>query len=95
MNTVLLTDEFRRWLKALKDQKGRDKVLTRVKRLVAGNMGDAKYFDGIAEMRIDHGPGYRLYLAKRGDTIYVLLTGGDKSSQRKDIEKAKKMLAGL
>lgn len=68
-------------------------MLVRVKRLAAGNMGDAKHFDGISEMRIDYGPGYRIYVARKGNALYLLLSGGDKSSQQKDIEKAKKILA--
>ncbi|TAM63685.1 MAG: type II toxin-antitoxin system RelE/ParE family toxin [Rhodanobacter sp.] len=93
MNIVLQSDEFKTWLAGLKDQTARAKVLVRVKRLAAGNMGDAKHFDGISEMRIDYGPGYRIYVARKGNALYLLLSGGDKSSQQKDIEKAKKILA--
>lgn len=93
MNTVQQSDEFKEWLKGLKDQTARAKVLVRIKRLAAGNMGDVKHFDGISELRIDYGPGYRVYVAKKGNTVYLLLCGGDKSSQQKDIEKAKKILA--
>jgi len=93
MNIVLQSDEFKAWLTGLKDQTARAKVLVRVKRLAAGNMGDAKHFDGISEMRIDYGPGYRIYVARKGNVLYLLLSGGDKSSQQKDIEKAKKILA--
>lgn len=92
MNTVQQSDEFKEWLKGLKDQTARAKVLVRIKRLAAGNMGDVKHFDGISELRIDYGPGYRVYVAKKGNTVYLLLCGGDKSSQQKDIEKAKKIL---
>ncbi len=53
----------------------------------------SKHFDGISELRIDYGPGYRVYVARKGNTLYLLLCGGDKSSQQKDIEKAKKILA--
>ncbi len=93
MNLILQSDEFKAWLAGLKDQTARAKVLVRVKRLAAGNMGDAKHFDGISEMRIDYGPGYRIYVARKGNALYLLLSGGDKSSQQKDIEKAKKILA--
>lgn len=65
----------------------------RIKRLAEGNLGDAKHFDGISELRIDYGPGYRLYVARKGNTLYLLLCGGDESSQQKDIERAKKILA--
>lgn len=93
MNTIQQSDEFRAWLKGLKDQTAKARILVRIKRLAQGNMGDAKHFDGISELRIDTGPGYRVYVGKRGNTVYLLLCGGDKSSQQKDIEKAKKMLA--
>lgn len=93
MNTVQQSDEFKEWLKGLRDQIAKAKILVRIKRLADGNMGDAKHFDGISELRIDYGPGYRIYVAKKGNTVYLLLCGGDKSSQQKDIERAKKMLA--
>ena len=93
MNTVQQSDEFKEWLKGLRDQIAKAKILVRIKRLAAGNMGDAKHFDGISELRIDYGPGYRIYVAKKGNTVYLLLCGGDKSSQQKDIARAKKMLA--
>ena len=93
MNAVRQSDEFREWLKGLKDQIAKAKVLMRITRLAAGNMGDVKHFEGISELRIDYGPGYRVYVAKKGSTLYLLLCGGDKSSQQKDIEKAKKILA--
>lgn len=92
MNTVQQSDEFKERLIGLRDQTAKAKVLVRIKRLAEGNIGDAKHFDGISELRIDYGPGYRIYTAKKGNTVYLLLCGGDKSSQRKDIEKAKKML---
>lgn len=93
MNTVQQSDEFKEWFKGLRDQIARAKSLVRIKRLADGNMGDAKHFDGISELRIDYGPGYRIYVAKKGNTMYLLLCGGDKSSQQKDIARAKKMLA--
>jgi len=93
MSTVVQTDEFTDWLRGLKDHAARSKIIVRIKRLAADNMGDVKHFDGISEMRIDQGPGYRVYFARDGDTIYLLLNGGDKSTQKKDIAKAKKLLA--
>lgn len=57
MNTIMQSDEFARWLRGLKDQAAKAKVIVRIKRLAAGNMGDAKHFDGISELRIDYGPG--------------------------------------
>ncbi|MCE8433750.1 hypothetical protein JMK10_21270 [Rhodovulum sulfidophilum] len=64
-------------------------------RLEAGLMGDAKFFDGIGELRITYGPGYRVYFVQQGETIIILLCGGDKGSQRRDIEKAKTMAKEL
>ncbi|RUL72418.1 type II toxin-antitoxin system RelE/ParE family toxin [Dyella choica] len=93
MYAIQQSDEFAAWLKGLRDQTTKAKVIVRIKRLAAGNLGDAKHFDGIAELRIDYGPGYRVYTAKKGKTLYLLLCGGDKSSQSKDIAKAKKILA--
>ena len=63
----------------------------RLVRLEAGLVGDAKFFDGIGELRIDHGPGYRVYFVKRGSSLIILLCGGDKSSQARDIAQAKKL----
>lgn len=94
MNAIQQTDEFKKWLKGLRDQTAKAKILVRIKRLASGNMGDAKHFDGISELRIDYGPGYRIYVAKRGSTLYLLLCGGDKSSQQRDIGRARKILAG-
>lgn len=92
-NTVIETSDFSEWLRALRDHTARAKIFIRVKRLAAGNMGDVKHFDGISEMRIDHGPGYRVYFAKAGSAIYLLLSGGDKSTQARDIAKARRLLA--
>lgn len=94
MNTVNLSDEFRAWFGGLKDLTARVKILRRIERLESGNPGDVKHFDGLSEMRIDHGPGYRVYYAKEGKEIYLVLAGGAKSTQRADITKAKAMLAG-
>ena len=93
MNTIQQSDEFKKWLQGLRDQTAKAKIVVRIKRLADGNMGDAKHFDGISELRIDYGPGYRIYVAKRGGTLYLLLCGGDKSNQQKDIDRAKKILA--
>ena len=93
MNTVNQSAEFTSWLSGLKDGVAKAKIIVRVKRLQQGNMGDVKHFDGISEMRIDHGPGYRVYFAKEGDTIYLLLCGGDKSSQQRDIREARRLWA--
>ena len=93
---VLLTDEFDAWLKGLRDPVARARVLVRIKRLSFGNPGDVKSVGGgICEMRVPHGPGYRLYFIRAGERVVVLLVGGDKSSQDKDIARAKALAAGL
>jgi putative addiction module killer protein len=76
------------WYNSIKDKRARVAIDARLQRVVAGNFGDHKFFRGIGEMRIDVGPGYRIYFAMQNDVIIVLLGGGDKSSQDKDIDKA-------
>lgn len=90
MTTIKETPEFSSWIKGLRDVVGRAAILRRIKRLANDNSGDAKPVgDGVSEMRIHHGPGYRVYFCKVGDTVVVLLCGGDKGSQDRDIERAK------
>ena len=85
------TADFDRWLRNLKDQRGRAKVLNRIDRLALGNPGDVgPVGEGVSEMRIDFGPGYRVYFLQQGKDS-VLLLGGDKSSQTRDIERAKQL----
>ena len=91
MIEVRKTSEFENWLTNLRDQRAIARVATRIARVEAGLMGDVKYFDGIGELRIDYGPGYRIYFAKRGQTIILLLCGGDKRSQKRDIKRAVSM----
>lgn len=91
MVEVRQTAEFADWLKSLKDVAAARKIAQRIVRLQSGLMGDAKFFDGIGELRIDFGPGYRVYFVKRGNALIVLLCGGDKSSQKRDIKLAIKM----
>ncbi|MER9405010.1 type II toxin-antitoxin system RelE/ParE family toxin [Mesorhizobium caraganae] len=91
MIEVRLTADFTRWLDGLRDAAARLRVVARIRRVEIGNIGDAKYFDGIGELRIDHGPGYRLYFVKAGSSVIILLCGGDKSTQKRDIAKAKQM----
>lgn len=88
MIEVRKTAEFVEWLKGLKDGRAAARIQVRIDRVELGNLGDAKFFDGIGELRIDYGPGYRIYFVKRGNTVVILLCGGDKSSQDKDIKKA-------
>lgn len=89
MPQVIRTDTFDEWLKALRDLKGRARVDMRIRRLADGNLGDVRPVGkGVGELRIDTGPGYRVYYAKRGEELIVLLAGGDKSTQARDIEEA-------
>lgn len=86
---MLKTGYFYKWLTSLRDGKARMKIVRRIERAEQGNFGDHKNVDGpVWEMRIDYGPGYRLYYAKKGETVYLLLCGGDKSSQQADIRLA-------
>ena len=94
MPQVIQTETFREWLGGLRDQRGITRILVRVERIASGNPGDVKPVGaGVSEARIDHGPGYRLYFASRGRTLIVLLVGGDKSSQDKDVKAAKALWA--
>ena len=80
------TDEFRHWSDRLKDKDGRARVLVRIDRLVHGNPGSQRNLtDGISELRIAFGPGYRVYYSLHGGTLLLLLAGGDKASQQRDI----------
>ncbi len=88
MFEVRRTDEFSGWLKSLKDVRAQSRIQIRIARVEMGNLGDAKFFDGIGELRVDYGPGYRVYFVQRGKVLIVLLCGGDKSSQKSDIKKA-------
>ena len=85
------TEAFDRWFIGLRDRQASKRILDRLLRVQVGLLGDVKYFDGVAELRIDYGPGYRVYFVQRGQTIIVLLCGGDKSSQSRDIIRAKNM----
>lgn len=90
------TETFSNWLAKLRDRKARQRIAGRIAMMQAGHFGDVKAVgDKVSELRIDHGPGYRLYFTRRGATIVVLLVGGDKGSQRRDIEKAKELAAAL
>ncbi|WP_172135059.1 type II toxin-antitoxin system RelE/ParE family toxin [Adlercreutzia sp. ZJ473] len=95
MISIRQTDEFAKWLKRLKDVDARARINVRLKRIsLTGNLGDTKPVgDGVHELRIDYGPGYRVYYSQHGREILLLLIGGDKSSQEKDIEKAKRLNA--
>ena len=89
MFEVRKTDLYAKWLDSLRDVRVRARVLVRVERLAAGNPGDVRPVgEGVSELRIDYGPGYRVYFKKQGRAIVVLLAGGDKRTQSRDIEKA-------
>ncbi|MGZ3410260.1 MAG: type II toxin-antitoxin system RelE/ParE family toxin [Xanthobacteraceae bacterium] len=89
MIQVEVTEEFDTWLRGLRDLQARVRILDRIRRLRDGNPGDVKHVGkDISEMRISHGPGYRLYYTQRGKSLIILLCGGDKSSQKKDIARA-------
>jgi putative addiction module killer protein len=86
------TDEYRDWLDALRDRSGRARILVRVDRLIGGNPGQHRDLtDSVSELKIDVGPGYRVYYTQRGDRLVLLLAGGDKSTQQKDISTAIKL----
>jgi len=93
MIEVRQTVTFTAWLTGLRDIGAKAAILARLNRVRAGNLGDAKFFDGIGELRLNTGPGYRLYFVRRGNALIVLLCGGNKSTQKRDIVTAK-ALAG-
>jgi putative addiction module killer protein len=86
------TETFRRWRTRLKEVRTRALIASRLDRLAFGNAGDVKPVgEGVSELRIDYGPGYRIYFQRRGELIILLLCGGDKSTQAKDIKTAKRL----
>jgi len=93
---VEATVEFQSWINALRDRAGRARILVRIDRLVHGNPG--KHWNlagGISELKVDFGPGYRIYYTQRGSRLLLLLAGGDKSSQAKDIAAAVRLAKNL
>src|SRR5512139_419977 len=96
MNTFLRSEEFDTWLSALKDKLGRARIIHRIRSAEHENFGDCEPVgEGVSEMRIHFGPGYRVYYTRRGEVIYLLLLGGDKSSQKRDIKHAIEMARAL
>ena len=90
MNTFLRTHEFDVWLKALRDPIGKARIVARIRSAEYGNFGDCEPVgEGVSEMRIHCGPGYRVYYARKGRIVYWLLCGGDKATQKRDIKRAK------
>ncbi len=96
MIQIRKTDVFAKWINGLRDIKARARILVRVERLAAGNPGDVKPVgEGVSELRIDHGSGYRVYFIRRGNELIVLLAGGDKRTQAKDIRIALNLARNL
>ena len=90
------TEVYAKWLDSLRDARARARVLVRVERLAAGNPGDVRPVgEGVSELRIDYGPGYRVYFKKQGRMIVVLLAGGDKRTQSQDVETALRLARNL
>jgi putative addiction module killer protein len=90
------TDVFALWLDALRDIQARARIQARIERLAAGNAGDVEPVgEGVSELRINYGPGYRVYFKQRGRELIILLAGGDKSSQAKDIKVALRLARNL
>ena len=91
MIEIRQTETFAAWFRKLRDRRARARIQVRIDRLSLGNPGDSKPVgEGVSELRIDYGPGYRVYYVQRGDTLIVLLAGGDKGTQARDISTALK-----
>jgi putative addiction module killer protein len=96
MLNIRTTEVFDQWFSRLRDLRGRVRVQARIDRLATGNPGDHKLVGGrVCELRIDEGPGYRVYYTQRGGVLIILLCGGDKSTQQADIDRAKSLAANL
>jgi putative addiction module killer protein len=96
MIEIRQTDEYADWFDGLRDREARSRILVRIRRVSLGNLGNVKPVgEGVSELRVTHGPGYRIYLKRQGDALVVLLAGGDKSTQKRDIERAKELARGL
>ncbi len=96
MLIVRQTDGFKQWLAGLNDSSARIRILTRIDRLALGNAGDVEPVgEGVSEMRIHYGAGYRVYFVQRGDTLVIILAGGTKKTQDKDIRAAIKLAKNL
>lgn len=96
MIEIRKTETFSKWIDGLQDIRARVRILVRIERLAAGNPGDVKPVgEGVSELRIDYGPGYRVYFRKMGQKVIILLAGGDKKSQSKDIKTALRLSHNL
>ena len=92
MNTILRTEIFDKWLSKLKDARGKARIIERIRSAERGNFGDCEPVGkGVSEMKIHYGPGYRVYFTRFGPVVYILLCGGLKRNQKKDIAKAHEM----
>jgi putative addiction module killer protein len=92
--TIVDTAEFRRWVVGLRDGRAKGRILARLRRLSLGNFGDTRSLSGgLHELRVDYGPGYRIYFVRRGDGLVLLALGGDKSRQKTDIGRARVIAA--
>ena len=96
MFEVRKTDQFSEWFGGLRDRQARLRIQVRIDRLATGNPGKHRVLaGGVAEMKLDFGPGYRIYFTRRGTVVYLLLLGGDKSTQKRDIKRAVAMASAL
>jgi putative addiction module killer protein len=96
MTEVRQTAEFKSWLLQLNDQNAHARIVARIRRMEMGNRGDTKSVGaGVMEMRVDYGPGYRIYYTQRGRTIVIILCAGDKRSQTRDIKRAVRLAEGM
>jgi putative addiction module killer protein len=90
------TDIYHEWFESLKDKRAKARIDVRIRRVSLGNFGDVSPVGkGVSELRIDHGPGYRVYFIQHGNTLVILLCGGDKSTQAKDIQQAHRLAQAL
>ena len=96
MVEIRQTDVYARWFRRLRDREARARIDSRIRRLSLGNPGDLRPVgEGVSEMRIDYGPGHRVYFLQRGQALVVILAGGDKGSQERDIRRALELARGL
>jgi putative addiction module killer protein len=96
MYEVLQTSVYAAWFRTLRDRTAKGRIVARIERVQLGNFGDAKSVgDGVHELRMDFGPGYRVYFTRRGERIVLLLCGGDKDSQSRDIVRARQLATEL
>ncbi|MYA95064.1 MAG: type II toxin-antitoxin system RelE/ParE family toxin [Nitrospinae bacterium] len=96
MIEVRQTDQYARWFEKLRDKRAKARINTRIRRLSLGNPGDVRAVGhGVSELRIDYGPGYRIYFVQQGQSVVILLAGGDKSTQARDILRARNLAQEL